>query len=77
MERMGTPWRNAKAIKQVDEDRGLYDLTRCFFEELRYFPMRQGHDDLIDAASRIYDMKPVAPVPFEKVKIEAPFWRDR
>jgi hypothetical protein len=51
----GKPWTLAKPIKQVDENGQVYDLTRSAFEELRYFPFKQGHDDLIDAMSRVYD----------------------
>ncbi len=63
-------WRVAKPIKQISEDKTVYDLTRAFFEELRFFPFRQGHDDLI------YDMKTLAvPVPFENRTITQPEWR--
>jgi hypothetical protein len=77
MQRLGTPWRVARPIKRIDEENQLYDVTRAFFEEMRYFPFREGHDDLIDAVSRIYDMKPSAPVPWENVKPAAPVWQDR
>jgi hypothetical protein len=50
-----------KPIKRRDETGRDYDLTRDFFEEAGVFPFG-SHDDLIDAASRIYDMSPEAPV---------------
>lgn len=57
--------RVCKPIRRQDEEGNVYDLTRMFFEEFRFFPF-SSHDDLIDAMSRIYDMEPVAPVVFEQ-----------
>lgn len=51
----------AKAIKRVDEDGRVYDVTARFFAEYEQFPFG-AHDDLIDAVSRVYDMEPVRPV---------------
>ncbi|HKS73264.1 MAG TPA: hypothetical protein VJQ82_08705, partial [Terriglobales bacterium] len=51
----------ARSIKRYDEEKRVYDLTARFMEEYTTFPFGQ-HDDLVDAASRLYDMEPRAPV---------------
>ena len=50
----------AKAIKCVDQEKHMYDLTLHFIEEYVSFPFGR-YKDLIDAASRIYDMEPIEP----------------
>lgn len=50
----------AKAIKQIDEERHVYDLTLKFMDEYMFFPFGR-YKDLIDATSRIDDMEPVVP----------------
>ncbi len=57
----GSPSRVAKPIGKVDSDGNLYDLTRQFIEQQMLYPFSQLKD-LIDAASRIYDMEPRPPI---------------
>lgn len=57
----GQPYRIAKPIKRRDEEGQVYDLTRVFIEEYTYFP-KSPRRDLIDAASRVKDMSPAAPL---------------
>jgi hypothetical protein len=57
-------------LRRLDEDGNIYDLTRVFMEEARFFPFAP-HDDLIDAVSRIYDIEPCSPVAFESIMTEA------
>jgi hypothetical protein len=57
----GSPSRVAKPIRQVDSEGNLYDLSRQFIEQQMLYPFAPLKD-LIDAASRIYDMSPVPPV---------------
>jgi hypothetical protein len=62
-------YRIVTAIKRRNEDGDMYDLTRVFLEEARLHPFAP-HDDLIDAVSRIYDMEPKKPMPFEALNAE-------
>ncbi len=56
----------ARAIKSVDENGDIYDLTIRFVEEFIDHPYGQ-HDDLIDAVSRVYDMQVAAPAAEKQV----------
>jgi hypothetical protein len=53
-------------VKRVDEQGNAYDLTRMFLEEIRLHPFAP-HDDIIDGASRIYDLQPKQPVRIEAI----------
>jgi hypothetical protein len=57
----GQPYRIAKPIVRKDSEGNLYDLTRHFIEQQMLYPFAPLKD-LIDAASRIYDMDPRPPV---------------
>jgi hypothetical protein len=67
LEALGERYRIVDPIRQLDENRNGYDLTRAFIEEVLFFPFAP-HDDLIDACARIYDMRPVAPSAWEKAE---------
>lgn len=56
----GSPDLICQAIKRVNEERQVYDLTEKFIEEFLSFPFGH-HKDLLDAASRLYDMDMRAP----------------
>jgi hypothetical protein len=57
----GSPSRVAKPIRQADSEGNLYDLSRHFIEQVMLYPFAPLKD-LVDAASRIYDMQPVPPI---------------
>jgi hypothetical protein len=60
MVRGGMRHRIVTALKRRDENGDIYDLTRIFIEEVIRHPFA-AHDDLIDAASRIYDINAYPP----------------
>ena len=62
------------AIRQVDQDGHLYDLTLHFIAEYSEFPFGNLRD-LVDSASRIYDMNPTEPVLTSAERLApAAFW---
>lgn len=64
----------ATAIRAVDQDKHIYDLTVAFHEEYANFPFGRLRD-LVDAASRIYDMEPTTPTLVSKELTEpSVFW---
>lgn len=65
----------AKAIKRYDEEKKVYDLTVRFIEEYTTFPFGQ-HDDLVDAASRIYDLEIRPPVIISRQATEPALFYD-
>lgn len=65
----GHPYRVAKKIIRKDSDGNLYDLTVQFKEQVHYFPFG-GLKDLVDAASRIYDIEPTPPVLYSEASLE-------
>lgn len=67
----GQGYRVVKPIRARDEDGNIYDVTRALMEELTLFPLAPK-DDLVDAASRLYDMEPRPPTPFEQEAADIP-----
>lgn len=71
----GSPDLVCKAIKRYDEEKRIYDLTARFLEEYQTFPFG-GHDDLVDAASRIYDLELRTPAIINKHDTEPTVYHD-
>jgi hypothetical protein len=68
-------YRIVTATRRRNEDGDMYDLTRVFIEEARFHPFAP-HDDLIDAVSRVFDMEPTKPVPFEAMRADPTIYKD-
>jgi hypothetical protein len=60
----GYGYRVSRPIRRKNENGVPYDLVKQFKEQVHYFPYG-GMKDLVDAASRIYDMEPKAPSLYE------------
>lgn len=65
----GHPYRIARTIRRKDGDGNIYDLSAQFREQVHYFPFGTLKD-LVDAASRIYDMDARPPVIYEPGSLE-------
>jgi hypothetical protein len=65
----GESHRIMQPIKRLDENNEPYDLTRAFIEEAMFFPFAPK-DDLIDAVSRVYDLKPTPAIQYETASLE-------
>jgi hypothetical protein len=62
-------------IKRLDENGKVYDLTREFISEYLTFPF-SVHDDLIDSASRIYDIGATAPMMVQAEDLQPEVYSD-
>lgn len=60
--RAGEGHRILRPIQRKDEEGRLYDLTERFIVEYLAHPALGATDDLIDAASRIFDMEFIPPI---------------
>jgi hypothetical protein len=68
----GYEYRLARSIRRKDENNVIYDVTERFRLQISFFPFG-GLKDLVDAASRIYDIDPVTPVHVDQSSLE-PEW---
>lgn len=57
---MGFAYRVARPIRRRDNEGKPYDLSTLMRSQVHFFPFA-GKKDVIDAASRVYDMEPRAP----------------
>src|SRR5712675_1493796 len=65
----GHPYRVSQRIRRKDHEGNLYDLSEQFRMQVHYFPFG-GLKDLVDAASRIYDMEPTPPIMIDESSLE-------
>jgi hypothetical protein len=72
MKNMGAGYRISSRIRRKDSDGNLYDVAEQMKLQIHYFPFG-GLKDLVDAASRIYDMEAVPPVYIEQSSLEPEF----
>jgi hypothetical protein len=68
----GYGYRVSQQIKRLDQDDKVYDVSERFRIQCSYFPFG-NLKDLIDAASRIYDMDPTPPEFVDQTTLEPDF----
>jgi len=68
----GYEYRLSRPIKRKDESNLIYDFTDRFKLQVSYFPFG-GLVDIIDAASRIYDLDPKTPEYIDQGSLEPEF----
>ena len=72
MMKQGAGYRLSQRIRRKDSDGNLYDVSEQMKLQIHYFPFG-GLKDLVDAASRIYDLEAVPPVYVEQASLEPEF----
>ena len=71
----GQGFRIFRPVLRRDHEGHVYSLNKGFLEEYLFFPF-SAKKDLIDAASRIYDMEPVPPVIVDESVLEPEKFND-
>ncbi len=71
----GQGFRIFKPVKRRDHEGNMYSLNKGFLEEYLTYPF-SAKKDLIDAASRIFDMDPVPPVIVDQSALEPETYAD-
>jgi hypothetical protein len=71
----GEAFRILKPVKRRDHEGQIYYLNKDFLTQYRVYPFI-SHEDLLDAASRIYDMDPVPPVIVDESKLAPTVYAD-
>jgi hypothetical protein len=63
-------YRIVQALRRLDENGDIYDVTWIFIDEVTRHPFA-AHDDLLDAVARIYDIDPQIPAHYEVQSTES------
>ena len=71
----GQAFRVFAPVKRRDHENNVYSLNRGFLEEFLTYPF-SAKKDLIDAASRLYDMEPVVPIIIDERALEPETFND-
>jgi len=71
----GQPWRIFAPTRRADYEGKVYSLNKAFITEYLTFPF-SVHDDLLDAASRIFDIDAAAPVIIDRSRLEPDVYED-
>lgn len=71
----GQAFRVFKPVNRRDHEGNVYSLNKGFLEEFLTYPF-SSKKDLIDAASRVYDMEPVPPVLVDESALEPQTYAD-
>jgi hypothetical protein len=71
----GEAFRILKPIKRKDHEGQLYDLKHDFLVQFRVYPFI-SHEDLLDAASRIYDMEALPPTIVDEKQLSPNVYSD-
>jgi len=75
MREINQPWRILKPVRRYDHERKIYSLNKEFVIEYLTYPF-STHDDMLDSASRIYDMDVRAPVIIDDKHLEPEVYDD-
>ena len=65
----GQAFRIFRPVMRRDHEGNVYSLNKGFLEEYLHFPF-SAKKDLIDAASRLYDLDPVPPIIVDQGALE-------
>jgi hypothetical protein len=71
----GQGFRIFQPTRRRDQDNNIYSLNKQFIETFLLYPF-VGHEDLLDAVSRIYDIEPVPPIIIDERAVEPEVFAD-
>jgi hypothetical protein len=71
----GQAYRIFRPTRRRDHENNIYSLNKQFIETYLLYPF-VGHEDLLDAVSRIYDIEPVPPLIIDERAVEPDVFAD-